>query len=379
VRLGERSYDIAIGPGLLGGLGERVAAALGETPARCLLAVDEGLPGAVIAGAQRALESAGVRPLRFGMAAAEQAKTLERLAPLLSFMAEHRLERAEPVVALGGGIVGDLAGFAAAIYRRGIPFVQCPTTLLAMVDASVGGKTGANLAGSGGELLKNMVGAFHQPRAVVIDSNALASLPDRFFRSGLAECIKHGMIAAEWNDPSLLDWTGTHMGGIVQRDPALLAELITRNVRVKAAVVERDEREERGQGGRALLNLGHTFAHAIETIPTIAPDGDPAHAPLHHGEAVALGLLAATVTAESTGRCPAGLVSRVTDLAMRAGLPSRVAGLPADNELLVRMAHDKKSRGGRLRLVLPVGLGRAAVFDDVAERDIRAGLGAIRA
>jgi 3-dehydroquinate synthase len=379
VHLGPRSYDVVIGAGTLGALPVVISSALSGTPRRAILACDDGLPTETSATAERSLAAAGITALRFGLEASEEHKSLDQLAQLLAFLAAHRIERTEPLIALGGGIVGDLAGFAAATYRRGIPFIQCPTTLLSMVDASVGGKTGVNLPGPGKSLLKNMVGAFHQPRAVVIDVRALDSLPERSFRAGLAECVKHAMIGAECDDLSLGDWTANHLAAILIRDPATLTSLIARNVRIKATIVERDEREEQDQGGRALLNLGHTFAHAIETLPTLSPDANPGHAPLQHGEAVALGLLAAAATSEAAGHATSPQIAQTAALISTCGLPSRVAGLPPSTELLARMAHDKKVQGGKLRLILPVAPGRAAVFAGVPEPAITAGWDAIRA
>jgi 3-dehydroquinate synthetase len=382
VNLGPRSYDVAIGAGTLRRLGETTRTVLGRTPAKAFVAYDTSIPPGTLRACKDSLSEAGIRPYVYGLNPKEQQKSLGLLGHFLVRMASHRIERDEPMITLGGGLCGDLAGFAAAVYRRGIPLIQCPTTLLSMVDASVGGKTGVNLLlREGGEetLLKNVVGAFHQPRAVVVDVHTLKSLPDRDFRCGLAECIKHAMIAADWGDPGLADWTVSNLGRILARDAAALAELIARNVRIKAAVVAKDEREELDQGGRALLNLGHTFGHAIETIPGLSPDGDPANAPLQHGEAVALGLVAATVASESAGRGEPGLRAGVVSLLESAGLPTRIGGLPGAPELLARMAHDKKAVGGRLRLILPVAPGRAAVFDDVPESAIVAGWDAVRA
>jgi 3-dehydroquinate synthetase len=259
-----------------------------------------------------------------------------------------------------------------------------------MVDASVGGKTGVNLAipsrqpsnpSASPTLLKNMVGAFWQPRAVLADIDTLASLPPRIFRAGLAECIKHAMLSAglpaPHADPDLLDWTESAFPRILAQDAAALTELISRNVRTKAAIVARDEREEDDSGGRALLNLGHTFAHAIETISHLSPDTNPAHAPLQHGEAVALGLIAAASTAAAAQLAPADLPARITRLIAAAGLPTRVGNLPPPDEIVARMAHDKKTLAGRLRLILPTAPGHAAVFTDPALQAIQSGIRAI--
>ncbi len=278
-------------------------------------------------------------------------------------------------------MVGDLAGFAAATYRRGVPVIQCPTTLLAMVDASVGGKTGVNLdlgTSEAPDLKKNAVGAFHQPSLVLADTDSLGSLAPRHLRAGLAECIKHGMIAADAGDPGLLAWIGKNLNGLLGLDRALVTELVTRNVAVKARIVAGDEREENSSGGRAILNLGHTFGHAIETLPGLSPDRNMANAPLLHGEAVALGLVAAAACSAKLGLCPLGLLDQVGDLLTRAGLPTKVAGLPSDEAIITLMGHDKKAMGGAMRLVLPVGGGRAMVVANPAREGVAAGLAAIR-
>src|ERR1043165_4531546 len=329
VRLGPRSYEVSIGRGVLGSVGDVLTRVVESVPRRAVLVCDCGVPSPVSAAAETSLIARSIAPLRFPFAPGEDRKTLESLGGLLAFMAEHRLERTDAVIALGGGIVGDLAGFAAATYRRGIPFVQCPTTLLAMVDASVGGKTAVNLLAADGALLKNAAGAFHQPRAVLVDLETLLSLPDRTYRAGLAECVKHSMIAGDFNDAALADWTEANRQPILARDPGALATLIARNVAIKAAVVERDEREEAADAGRALLNLGHTFAHAIETIRTLSPDGDPGHAPLHHGEAVALGLIAAARAAEIATNGSPTLTAQTKRTLAAFGLPTSIAGLRA--------------------------------------------------
>jgi len=340
------------------------------------VAFDNGLPERVVERALDSLEVAGFDVTRYGYAPSEERKSLAEYERLLGAIAGSRHERNDPVIALGGGILGDLAGFAAATYRRGVPIVQCPTTLLSMVDASVGGKTGVNLAAAGG-LKKNLVGAFHQPRLVLADIEALSSLPDRAFRAGLAECVKHGMIAGDWADPGLLDWTAASLGAILNRDASALVTLVYRNVTLKAAVVGRDEREEAVWDlGRAVLNLGHTFAHAIETLPGVVPVGQ--NPPIQHGEAVALGLLAASRCAAHMGLCGPEVERQTRDILDRAALPT-VAGLPPVRDIAAAMAHDKKSTGGHLRVVLPTGPGRVRVVADPPEAAIASGLGAIRA
>jgi len=382
VDLGDHGYDVVVGAGILDQLGSlMIQAGAARRGGRALVVSDEGLPRTTAAAAMRSLAAAGLDTGHIRLPATEADKTLAAANRILIELARARLERSDIVIALGGGVIGDLAGFAAAIYRRGIPVVQCPTTLLAMVDAAVGGKTGVNLAiGEGpGALKKNMVGAFHQPRLVAADVCVLGSLPDRPLRAGLAECVKHGMIAADWSDPGLMDWTVRSIPGVLTQDPAILVELVMRNIRIKGAVVGRDEREEDGAGGRALLNLGHTFAHAIETLPTLTPDGDLNKAPLQHGEAVALGLIAATGAAVAAGICPTELTDQVTSALVACGLPTSVRGLPPSEDVLTLMAHDKKAMGGKMRLVLPIGPGRARVVESPPRAVVLAGIDAMRA
>ncbi len=372
-----RSYDVLIGRRLLGELGPRVAAL---TPGRraCVIA-DDGLPPTIRDTALNSLRSAGFDVAAQSLHASESNKTLDTVSRVLHTIGGTRHERRDPIIALGGGVVGDITGFVAATWRRGVPVIQCPTTLLSMVDASVGGKTGVNIA-SGSSLRKNMVGAFWQPSLVLADIVTLASLPERHLRSGLAECLKHGLISNA-TDPDLFAWTNSVLVKCRMGDTALLGELVARNVRVKASFVQSDEREEKpsAEGGRALLNLGHTFAHAIETIEHLSPDGTPENSPLQHGEAVALGLVAAAATSHSLGHLSETDRDAVRVAVERLGLESRLVGLPPDQRLLDSMSHDKKAQGGRLRLVLPVSLGRSIVVDDPDIAAVRAGLAAIRA
>lgn len=374
----ERSpYDVKVGPNVLDILGEVVRDVAGASSV--LLVADDGLPVEHVARAEISLDRSGVRTVRANAHAAEEAKSLDVVAELLAKAGEAKLERGDAVVALGGGIVGDVAGFVAASYRRGIPLVQCPTTLLAMVDASVGGKTGVNLATSTG-LKKNMVGAFWQPSAVLADVSTLATLDERVFRAGLAECVKHGLIAASLDARTdcLLTWIESNADRLRDRDPEVCAELVQRNVRIKAAAVVADERETAPSsvGGRALLNLGHTFGHALETQPGLSPTGDPTDAPLHHGEAIALGTVAACAAAESLGLMDADSRGRVIEVLTGVGLPVRIRNLPDHGVLAEAMGHDKKVIGGKLRIVVPEGeagspTGRARVVDDPPESAIQ--------
>lgn len=386
VNFGPRSYSVRIGDGLLDQLGSIVRNALAHAT-RAFLVVDSALPGNTVDRVARSLQGSGFAVSTAELLAIEPEKSMAALDRLLVALARTKHERRDPVIALGGGIVGDVAGFAAAIYRRGVPIVQCPTTLLSMVDASVGGKTGVNLGvgpdeGGGISIKKNLVGAFHQPIAVVADIGTLRSLPPRHFRSGLAECIKHGLIGGVAGDPGLFDWIATNLDAILAQDARTLIELVSRNVRIKAAVVAGDEREEAESavGGRALLNLGHTFGHALEPIPTLSPDANPANAPLQHGEAVALGLLAAARCSEMLGTNLGNVGSNAIEkLLARAQLPTRVAGLPATKLIIESMLHDKKVMSGKLRLVLPTQGFSAHVVDDPSIEAVRRAIDSIRA
>lgn len=383
VELAERSYDVLIGDGLLSEIGPLTADAVSGR--RAFVVMDQHLPEAVMHTVLNSLESAGFGTTLSVVHPIEANKTLDTVDRLLHEIAETAHERRDPVIALGGGIVGDIAGFAASIYRRGVPVIQCPTTLLSMVDASVGGKTGANLMSRAG-LRKNLVGAFWQPSLVLADTGVLESLPERHLRSGLAECLKHALIAG--STPLALEpaeamfrWTNEILLKVRMGDAELLRRLVSRSVALKAAVVAGDEREEApsSEGGRALLNLGHTFAHAIETIPHLSPDGRSESSPLHHGEAVALGLVCAGACAVHLGLLDEESLRRIRIAVERLGLESRLIGLPPDEELADRMRHDKKVLSGRLRLILPTAIGKAVVVEDPARESIFAGWKAIRA
>ncbi|QKK09249.1 MAG: 3-dehydroquinate synthase [Planctomycetota bacterium] len=326
------------------------------------------------------MRAAGVQLTEIELNASEKAKSLETFGRILAAMGAARLERNDPVIALGGGITGDVAGFAAASYRRGVPVIQCPTTLLSMVDASVGGKTGVNLD-AGGSLQKNMVGAFHQPTVVVADIGTLSTLPDREFRAGLAECLKHGLLDSSpgAGGRTHLTWITDSLDRILARDPTVLVELIARSVAFKAGVVRGDEREtaESG-GGRALLNLGHTFAHAIETLHHLSPTDNPGDAPLLHGEAVGLGLVACATTAVRMGLAPAALPEQISTLLTRCWLPASVRGLPDARSCWRLMGADKKTTGGKLRLVLPCKTHHARAVEILDHAPVLAGWDAIR-
>jgi len=376
VRTASHTYEVLIGTGLLADLAVLSQQSLKPAPHRVLLIADSGLPPTTVAAAASAL-SAGIETRTVHAVATERDKSLASFERLHAEAVRFGVDRGDAIIALGGGIVGDLAGFVAATHRRGLRVIQCPTTLLAMVDASVGGKTGVNLLADG-MLHKNFVGSFHQPHRVIASVDVLSSLDDRQFRSGLAECIKHAMISGP-TDPDLGAWTSTHLDAILARDTATLIELIARNVAVKVEIVAGDERETAPTGGRALLNLGHTFAHAIETIDALTPDGDPHHAPLLHGEAVSLGLVAATAAAASLGRVESALLDDTITLLQRAGLPTSVAGLPPTEDIIARMTHDKKAVAGVPRLILPASRGVCESVRNPPQAAMKAGIDQIRA
>jgi 3-dehydroquinate synthetase len=382
VRAASRSYEVIVGSGLLASIAEPVGRAV-PGARRALLVVDAGVPEpAAAASLIQALRTAGVdvpQNGRIRLRPSEADKNLPTMQLVVRAMSTAGLERNDVAVVLGGGVLGDVVGFAAASYRRGMRWINCPSTLLAMVDASVGGKTGVNLRVEG-VLQKNMVGAFWQPSLVVADVGVLASLPERVYRAGLAECIKHGMLSGAFGDAELGHWTRANLGAIGERRAGVLVELVSRNVAVKARVVAGDEREESADAaqGRALLNLGHTFGHAIETLPRVSPSADATLAPLQHGEAVALGLVCAMRCAELMKLVGPGNGEALERTLKNAGLPTRVFGLPPSGEIYERMLMDKKSTGGKLRLVLPVGEGVCRVVDAPVKDVVMRAVDAIR-
>jgi 3-dehydroquinate synthase len=340
-------YEIRIGPGLLAQLGPMVRA-LAPAPT-CGIVSDTNVAARYLPHARASLAQAGYRVIDYVFPAGESHKTLATVAAGLDIFLNARIERATPIVALGGGVVGDLAGFISASLLRGTPFIQVPTTLLSAVDASVGGKVGVDHPAG-----KNLIGAFHQPRLVLTDVATFATLPDRELRCGLAECIKHGII----RDEKLLTFIETHHAALLARDTARLAELVAWNVRIKAAIVRADPFEK---SVRALLNLGHTFGHAFETLGSFSD--------VQHGEAVALGIVAADRLAERRGQLTASERQRVETLLGRVGLPTSLPGVDPQR-VLGAMQTDKKVAAGRIGVVLPRGLGDAEVVRDVADGDL---------
>jgi 3-dehydroquinate synthase len=350
VSLGERSYPILIGDGLL----REPGLAAAHIPGRDILLISNTVVAPLYAvPLTQAL--ADRRIVEVVLPDGEQHKNLSTAARVFDVLIANRLGRDVTVVALGGGVVGDLAGFVAACYQRGVALVQVPTTLVAQVDSSVGGKTAVNHPGG-----KNMIGAFHQPRAVIADTAALASLPLRELRAGLAEVIKYGLI---W-DERFFDWLEAHVDALLARDAAALAHAIQRSCAIKAEIVSRDERE---QGERAFLNLGHTFGHAIEAAT--------GYVEWLHGEAVGTGLLIAADFSHRLGMLDAGVVERLRTLLQRAGLPTAAPRIGA-GRALDYMRVDKKVQSGRVRLVLLNGLGRSVVTGDYPDAALGATLAA---
>jgi 3-dehydroquinate synthase len=299
-----------------------------------------------------ALHDAGFDPLVVSLPSGETQKSLTVASHLYDQLAEARADRKTLVVAVGGGVVGDLAGFVAATWNRGLPLLMVPTTLLAMVDSSVGGKVGVNHPRG-----KNLIGAFHQPVGVWIDTAFLNTLPDREYRSGLAEVVKYGVIL----DTDFFSYLEQHAMAILARDAECIRHIVARSCRVKADVVEKDEREETGL--RAVLNYGHTFAHAFETVG--------GYGAWLHGEAVSAGMVCASRLAERRGLIDADITERQRRLLQTFALPIAPEPWPVE-DLLAVMRVDKKAVAGRLRFVLPQRLGEVATFDDVPESDVRA-------
>ncbi|HZL42339.1 MAG TPA: 3-dehydroquinate synthase [Verrucomicrobiae bacterium] len=355
VPLGNRSYTIKIASGLLRRLG-RACSTLNFT-GQCAIISDRNVAPRFANIARQSLSRAGFKPFLIVVPAGETAKTLDTVRACYDQLAEHRLERQSCIVALGGGVVGDLAGFVAATYLRGIGFVQVPTTLLAQVDSSVGGKVGVNLKAG-----KNLVGSFYQPRLVLCDLETLSGLPEREFRAGLAEVIKYGIIY----DASLFARLEREMPKVLQRDPRILGAVIERCCRIKADVVGRDETES---GVRAILNFGHTIGHALEAIS--------GYGRYLHGEAISIGqIMAATLSKEVCGLSEQD-VERIRKLFQRAGLPTQVELTARQRKLLLEaMRLDKKVRGGKVQFVLANRVGKVRWGERVPEAMIRRVLGA---
>ena len=341
VELGARSYPILIGDGLL----TQPEVLDRYVPGRDVLVVSNTTVAPLYLPSVAASLS-GRRIVEAILPDGESHKTLANVSRLLDVLVTNRFSRDCTVLALGGGVVGDMAGFAAACYQRGVNFVQAPTTLLSQVDSSVGGKTGVNHPGG-----KNLIGAFHQPSAVIADTRTLKTLPPRELRAGLAEVIKYGLIC----DAAFFAWLEAHMDELLAGEPGALAHVIRRSCEIKADIVGRDERE---QGDRALLNLGHTFGHAVESAT--------GYKQWLHGEAIGAGLLMAAAMSRESGLVSAQDVDRLKRLLERTGLPTRIEGVtPAS--ALDHMRIDKKVKAGRIRLVLLRSIGDSFVTADYSE------------
>jgi 3-dehydroquinate synthase len=349
VALGERSYPIAIGSGLLTRAGEHLAARLPSR--RAVIVSNPVVAQHWLAPLRASLGRAGIEAQVLLIPDGETHKNWNTLHDLVTRLLEMQAERSTTLVALGGGVVGDVAGFAAAIYQRGMRYVQIPTTLLAQVDSSVGGKTAVNHP-----LGKNMIGAFHQPDAVLIDIDCLATLPARELAAGLAEVIKYGAI----RDAAFFAWLESHLDRLLAREPAALEEAVAVSCRIKAGIVAADERET---GERALLNFGHTFGHAIE-----AAQG---YGNWLHGEAVAAGMVIAARLSQRRGAIKAVDTERLVDLLRRSGLPVAAPSLPLSRWMSL-MAQDKKVTEGAIRFILLEALGWAVIAGDVARDDLAA-------
>ncbi|EHQ53367.1 3-dehydroquinate synthase [Ectothiorhodospira sp. PHS-1] len=346
VELGERSYPIHIGRGLLDEPAWLDQALKGR---RAMVVTNETIAPLYLDTLTRTLVRTDTGPVETVILPdGEQFKNLQTLDTIYTALLERRLDRGAVLIALGGGVIGDITGFAAASYQRGIDFIQVPTTLLSQVDSSVGGKTGVNHP-----LGKNMIGAFHQPRLVLIDTDTLNTLPDRELSAGIAEVIKYGLI----DDPEFFQWLEQHLPRLLAREPEALAFAIRRSCADKARVVAEDERES---GRRALLNLGHTFGHAIET--------GLGYGRWLHGEAVAMGMVMAARMSCRMGWMSESEVARITALISAAGLPVEAPPDLSAARFRELMAVDKKVQQGRLRLVLMQGIGRSLVTADFDPR-----------
>jgi 3-dehydroquinate synthase len=353
VALGDRSYDIHIGEGLLSRAGDIIAPFL-KRPLTAIV-TDTHVAEAHLAALERALASKGIRSTAIVMPPGEATKSYQHLAELCDRLLAAGIERRDRIIAFGGGVIGDLAGFAAAVLRRGVDFVQIPTTLLAQVDSSVGGKTGINSSHG-----KNLIGAFHQPLAVITDIGLLSTLPRRELAAGYAEVTKYGLLG----DKAFFAWLEGSATAVMRGNSDAMIRAIRTSCEAKARIVAEDETET---GVRALLNLGHTFGHALEAATGYSQR-------LLHGEGVAIGMVQAFRFSERQKLCPAGTADRVAKHLKSVGLPvhaSQIPGeLPPPATLLEIMRQDKKAQGGRLTFILVHDIGEAFIAKDVTEHDV---------
>jgi len=347
VNLGERSYRIHVGRGLISRVGDELCSLM--PPCKTALVTDENVEALYCDALERSLRGAGFEPKRIVLRSGERSKSLATARRLYDEFLGHRLDRKSLVVALGGGVVGDVAGFAAATYMRGIAFVQVPTTLLAQVDSSVGGKVAVNHP-----LGKNLIGAFHQPIAVFIDVRTLKTLPEREYKSGLAELVKHGLI----RDARFFALLEKNVKALKGCKLSFLEQAVAKSVAIKARVVEADERES---GLRAILNYGHTIGHAIEAVSR--------YRGYTHGEAVAIGMACAARIAMNRGMLKEDAVVRQNDLLARIGLPVALRREPTE-ALIASLYRDKKTIRGRLRFVLLERIGKATIVEGISEEEV---------
>lgn len=355
VGLGSRSYDIVIGEGLLDHAGEHIAPV--AKSGRVFIVSDQNVAALFAARLEQSLSLANLKAQTLVVPAGEGTKSFQGLDQICGQLLEAGAERSDLIAALGGGVVGDLAGLAAGLLKRGMDYVQIPTTLLAQVDSSVGGKTAINTAQG-----KNLAGLFHQPRLVLADTETLNTLPKRQLRAGYAEILKYGLLG----DEAFYEWLERHAADVVAGDPKARIHAVATSCAAKARIVSADEREE---GQRALLNLGHTFGHALEAATGYSDA-------LLHGEAVALGMLRAFELSEELGHCPKGSADRIERHLKAIGLPCSLGGAALSkstpDSLMAHMEHDKKVKGGQIVLILAKAIGQAFIARDVPREAIAA-------
>ena len=355
VDLGSRSYEIAIGAGLLAQAGRRIKPFL-KRPVTVIV-TDSNVAAHHLDSLQKSLAEAGISATAIVLPPGESTKSYRHLAETCDGLLAAGVERRDLIIALGGGVIGDLAGFAASVLRRGVDFIQIPTTLLAQVDSSVGGKTGINSAHG-----KNLIGSFHQPRAVLIDIALLDTLPARELAAGYAEVAKYGLLG----DTDFFTWLEANAPSLFARDAQSRIKAITKSCEMKARIVTEDETET---GVRALLNLGHTFGHALEAATGYSSR-------LLHGEAVSIGMAQAFRFSERQGLCARGTAVRIENHLRSVNLPTRLSDIPGElpgpAQLLEIMRQDKKAVSGRLTFILVRGIGEAFITRDVEEKDVLA-------
>lgn len=356
VALGARAYDILVGRDLLAEMGGHVARICKAT--RVAVVTDKTVAGLYLPAVETALTRAKLKPVSITVADGEESKSFTALEHVLNRMLDAGIERQDAVLALGGGVVGDLAGLAAGLLKRGVALIQCPTTLLAQVDSSVGGKTGINTRQG-----KNLVGAFYQPRLVITDTSTLDTLPPRALKAGYAEVAKYGLI----DDAPFFHWLEKNGAQVLSENGEARRHAIVTACRAKARIVAADERET--EGPRALLNLGHSFGHALEAATGLADR-------LLHGEAVAIGLVLAFALSAAMGLAPEADARRAALHLKAVGLPSSIADIPGPkprlDEVMDAMAQDKKVAAGRITLILARGIGKAFLARDVELQTVRA-------